>query len=130
MGGGPCGRLSLVADREALAGTEKGAARTAIQVLARRLADELRGRPVALVWTKSDVSINTDMEQAVRSAVLRVMPKAVEFAVSIMPQSDGSENVQVFLDLLFWTLNVRRSTVRLPEPVIGNLDPVFTFGAR
>lgn len=120
----------LVADCEALAGSEMGAARTAIQLLARRLAGELRGRPVALVWTKSDVSINKDMEQTVRSSVLRVIPKAVEFAVSIMSQSQESENVQVFLELLCWTLNVRRSTVRLPEPVIGNLDPVFTFGAR
>lgn len=120
----------LVADREALAGKEMGSARTAIRLLARRLAGELRGRPVALVWTKSDVSINKDMEQAVRGSVLKVIPKAVEFAVSIMSRSSESENVQVFLDLLCWTLNVRRSTVRLPEPVIGNLDPVFTFGAR
>ena len=121
----------LVADREALAGSEKGAARTSIQLLARRLADELRGRPVAFVWTKSDVSIPEEMREAVRSAVLRVIPEAVEFAVSIIPRPDGSENAQGFLNLLSWVLNVRRSTVRLPEPVgSGNLDPVFRFGVR
>lgn len=120
----------LVADREALAGTQKGAARTGIQLLARRLADQLRGRPVALVWTKSDISITKAMEEAVRSAVLRVIPKAVEFAVSIMPQGDETENVQEFLDVFRWALNVRRSTVRLPDPAISSLDPVFTFGTR
>ena len=119
----------LVADREALAGSEKGAARTGIQLLARRLADELRGRPVALVWTKSDISIPKEMEEAVRIAVLRVIPKAVEFSVSIMPKPDGTEKAQEFLDLLNWALNVRRPTVRLPEPASSNLDPVFTFGA-
>ncbi len=120
----------LVADREALAGPEMGAARTGIQLLARRLADELGGRPVALVWTKADISITPEMEVTVRSAVQRVIPEAVEFAVSIKPKPDGTENTQGFLDLLGWALNVQRPTVRLPEPAAGNLDPVFSFGAR
>ena len=120
----------LVADREALSGSGRGAARTDIQLLARRLADELRGRPVALVWTKKDLSISDDMEAAVRNAVLRVMPNAAEFAVSIMPYPDGTETGQGLLSLLRWVLNVRRPTVRLPEPARDNLDPVFMFGAR
>ena len=120
----------LIADREALAGSEKGAARTGIQLLARRLAGELNGRPVAFVWTKSDVFIPKDMEEAVRNAVLRVIPKAVEFAVSVMQTPDETENVQGFLDLLRWVLNVRRQTVRLLELAGGNPDPVFRFGAR
>ncbi len=120
----------LVADREALAGKERGAARSGIQLLARRLADELGGRPVALVWTKADVSITGEMEEAVRSAVRKVIPEAVEFEVSIKPKSEGSENEQGFLALLAWALNIRRATVQLPEPAGGNLDPVFKFGAR
>ena len=120
----------LVADREALAGSVRGATRTGIQLLARRLADELRERPVALVWTKADIPIPSETEEAVRRAVLRVIPKAVEFSVSVMTKPDGTEYVQEFLDLLRWALNVRRPTVRLPEPARGNLDPVFTFGAN
>ena len=120
----------LVADREALAGKERGAARSGIQLLARRLADELGGRPVALVWTKADVPISSEMEEGVRGAVLRVIPEAVEFEVSIMSESEGSKNEQGFLDLLAWALNVRRATVQLPEPASGDLDPVFRFGAR
>ena len=46
--------LLLVADREGLAGESMGAARNSIQLLARRMAAERRGRPIALVWTKSD----------------------------------------------------------------------------
>ena len=121
----------LVADREALAGPERGAARTGVQLLARRLAEELRGRPTALVWTKSDVSVPEKMEKAVRDIVLRALPEATEFAVSIMPRPDGSEDAQSFLDLLNWVLSVRRSAVRLPEPVVGDdLDPVFRLGKR
>ena len=120
----------LVADRQALAGPEMGTARTGIRLLARRLADELRGRPVALVWTKSDVSVSEELEKAVRSAVLKAIPKAVEFAVSIMPNPNETENVQGFLDLLRWVLNVRRPTAQLPEPADHNPDPLFRFGAR
>ena len=120
----------LVADREALAGHERGAARTDIQLLGRRLADELRGRPVALVWTKMDIPIPEDTERAVRCAVLRAMPRAVEFAVSIMSEPDRTENGQGLLDLLRWVLNVRRPTGRLLEPASDNLDPLFIFGAR
>ena len=121
----------LVADCEALAGPKKGAARSGIQLLARRLADELRGRPVAFVWTKSDVSIPEEMKEGVQRAVLRVIPEAVEFAVSIMSKSNGSENAQGLLNLLAWVLTVQRSTVRLSEPAkTDNLDPVFRFGAR
>ena len=120
----------LVADGEALAGRERGIARTDVRLLARRLADDLRGRPVALVWTKADISIPEDTEQAVRSAVLRAMPNAEEFAVSIMSDPDGAETGQGLLNLLRWALNVRRATVRLPEPGGDNPDPVFVFGAR
>ena len=120
----------LVADREALAGPEKGAARTGIQLLARRLADELRGRPVALVWTKKDIPIPEYTQRVVRRDVLRAIPRAEEFAVSIMSEPDGTGTGQGLLDLLRWALHVRRPTVRLPEPAGDNLDPVFIFGAR
>lgn len=120
----------LIADREALAGPGKGATRSGIQLLARRLANELCGRPVALVWTKRDISISEEMENAVRSAVLTTIPNAVEFAVSVMPDPDGTETGQGLLSLLRWALDVRRPTARLPEPRGDNLDPLFVFGAR
>ena len=120
----------LIADGEALAGRERGQARTDVQLLARRLAGDLRERPVALVWTKADISIPEDTEQAVRSAVLRAMPDAEEFSVSIMSDPDGPETGQGLLNLLRWALNVRRATIRLPELASDNLDPLFMFGAR
>ncbi len=47
----------LIADREALSGPSKGSARGSLQLLAQRLAAERAVRKVALVWTKSDVSL-------------------------------------------------------------------------
>lgn len=120
----------LVADREALAGDEKSAARTHIQLLARRLADDLRGRPVALVWSKADILIAEDTETAVRSDVLRAVPRAEEFAVSIVSESDGTGTGRGLVELFRWVLHVARPTLRLPEPITETLDPLFMFGAR
>ena len=119
----------LIADREALSGPEMGSARSAIQILSRRLADERRGRPVGLVWTKTDVRIEEQMEVAVRDTVRGIMPDTVEFAVSVKPAPDGSGDTgQGLLDLLRWVVSVQRSSVSFPEPATGSPDPFFMFG--
>ena len=121
----------LIADREALSGQNRGSARGSLQLLAHRLAAERSGRPVALVWTKSDVAIAPEMEKAVRDAVLGAMPDAMEFSVSIAPGTDGaSDEGQGFLELLGWTLDTRRKRVSLPPSNATSSDPVFVFGAR
>src|SRR5690606_5055584 len=76
----------VVADREALAGEMMGSARSSLQLIAKRLGSELRGRPVALVWTKADVAIEPEMEEAVRGAIKRAMPAAQEFQVSVVAE--------------------------------------------
>ena len=119
----------LIADCEALSGSEMGSARNAVRMLSRRLADERRGRPVAFVWTKADVQIAEQMKVTIRDTVQGVMPDAVEFAVSVMSTGDGSDDTgRGLLDLLRWTVNVQRSSVKLPEPTTDNPDPFFIFG--
>lgn len=121
----------LIADREALSGPNMGSARGSLQVLARRLAAERAGRPVALVWTKSDVTVAAEMEKAVRDAVLGPMPDAREFSVSVAPGADdASDTGQGLLELLDWTLGVRRERVALPPVKAASSDPLFLFGAR
>lgn len=118
----------LIADREALSGPEMGSARSVIQMVSRRLADERRGRPVGLVWTKTDVRLEEQMEVAVRDTVRGIMPDAVEFAVSVKPAPDGSDDTGGLLDLLRWAVSVQRSSVSFPEPATGGPDPFFMFG--
>lgn len=120
----------LIADREALSGQNRGSARGSLQLLAHRLAAEQTGRPVALVWTKSDVAIAPEMEKAVRDAVLKAMPDAMEFSVSVAPGIDcASDKGQGFLELLGWTLDARRKRVSLPPSSATSSDPLFVFGA-
>lgn len=121
----------LIADREALSGPNMGSARGSLQLLARRLAAERAGRPVALVWTKSDVAVAPEMEKAVRDAALGPMPDAREFSVSIAPRpDDASDKGQGLVELLDWTLGIRRERVSLPPLRAASSDPLFIFGAR
>lgn len=121
----------IVADREALSGENMGAARNALRLLARRLADERRGRPVALVWTKSDVAISPEMELAVRKVVMDTMPQTAEFSVSVVSDGDEGEGNGVGLNaLLNWVLGVQRERISLPPPVGSCNDSLFMYGTR
>ncbi|WP_285704602.1 hypothetical protein [Microtetraspora sp. NBRC 16547] len=115
--------LLLIADRGALAGERRGAARGSFQRLARRLAAERRERPVALVWTKADIEVEPEMEQAVQQSVLQLMPDAAEFSVSVLEAETG------WTALLDWVLQARRPGVVLPTHLAKSDDPFFLLGA-
>jgi hypothetical protein len=119
----------LTADRDALAGEHRGAARGTLQLIAKRLMSERRGRPLALVWTKADVSISKEMETAVRNAVF-TMSEVGEFAVSVVGNDQNNGIGAGLLELLQWTLDCKRNTAVLPVVDRGTCDPLFMFGMR
>jgi hypothetical protein len=57
----------FIVDREGLAGPEVGRIRNTTLALARRLSENLRGRPVIAVWTKSDGQCDEEVEAPVRA---------------------------------------------------------------
>jgi hypothetical protein len=123
----------IVADREALAGESMGTARGSLQRIATRLGAERDGRPIALVWTKSDVNIAPEMEAAVRGAVTDAMPDAVEHSVSVLGTPDGDPLLNKgsgLVELLQWAVSVRRAGVQLPPPASTSNDPLFVYGSR
>lgn len=121
----------LIADREALAGSNMGSARGSLQLLARRLASERATRKVALVWTKSDVPITPHMEMAVRDAVFGLMPDALEFSVSVVPSAENIlDTGRGLIELLDWTQDARHARVSLAPVAATSADPLFIFGTR
>lgn len=120
----------LIADRQALSGPNMGAARGALQHLARRLAAERSERPIALVWTKADISIAPEMEKAVRGAVFGLMPDAREFSVSVNADGSNADKGRGLLELLEWTLDNRRACLTLPPLKAVSSDPLFMYGVR
>ncbi|WP_197090736.1 TRAFAC clade GTPase domain-containing protein [Yersinia similis] len=121
----------LIADRGALSGSNMGSARNSFQLLARRISVEAGNRAVALVWTKSDVSIAPEMEAMVRETVFNLMPNTPEFSVSVQSDTEGDPSILNGLqDLLDWTLGIRRNFVCLPPIQSAVADPLFMFGTR
>lgn len=121
----------LIADRAALSGANMGVARNSLQLLARRLSAERANRPVALVWTKSDITIAPEIEATVRDAVLGLMPDAREFSVSVRAEAESDSGIAHGLqDLLDWTLDLRRGRICLPPTRSSVSDPLFLFGTR
>ena len=74
-------RFIFLVDREALAAKERGKERDTLRDLARRLAAQLNGRPVAIVWTKSDVPVLQTIEQDLRDCFAVEFPGHSEFRV-------------------------------------------------
>ena len=105
--------LLVVIDSEALAGPGVGPARGELQALAPRVAQHRLDRPVALVWAKSDVELDSEIELSVRRSMLRHLPDAQEFHVSVKPGKEG-EPAPGVIALLDWILDAARPTSRLP----------------
>lgn len=121
----------LVADREALAGPKLGQARNSFQLLAKRIAAERKGRPVALVWSKADVEVAAEMEDAVQAAVLGEMPDAVQFTTSVFPAAGDAEGLGAgFVPLFAWMLSARRAGTAFERERGTTSDPLFILGRR
>lgn len=119
----------LIADCDALSGPAMGTARGAFQFQTRRLANDRGDRPVALVWTKSDIRVGDAMAASVRKIAHEHMPGIAEFRVSTSPSSETpSGSGQGFTEVLDWIVQMRRQTVVLPKARSLTSDPLFVSG--
>lgn len=124
----------LVADRESLAGPQRGTARGQLQLLARRLGGERRDRSVALVWSKADVDVPAGTLDAVREVAWRAMPDMAEFSVSVRAGDEGPASGKVrdrgddFIELLDWVLAARRRVRDLRGPSRAADGPFLAYG--
>jgi hypothetical protein len=120
----------VIADSEALAGPARGQARVALVDLLRRVGVEAVGRPVALVWTKCDVTVPAEMQTRIREAAQRSLGDFEEFRVSMLPpQGEEARNRgQGIMELLQWILAAKPAIV-VPQPYDEASRALFqTFG--
>jgi len=117
----------LLIDSEALAGEEKGAARSRHLSLIERLGHEAGNRPVAVVWSKADVEVSEDLRSTLQKAVRNNIGNLMEFAVSVKetsqhPNLDLSEPT----DILGWILDTRERRKRdIPDLKTSRSDDPF-----
>lgn len=101
--------LLVVADSNALTGEQRGIARSRLFELLRRTGAESGGRPTALVWTKSDVTVSSTMVSAVHDMADRTLGAHQVFHVSMHPKVgyEGINQGQGLIELFEWLLTVR-----------------------
>ena len=116
----------VLADQDALSGEERGIARSTAQGILRRVASERAGRPVCLVWSKSDKEIPPEMRSAVRSAGTDIS-SLDELSVSVYPENDGG---RCFIRVLEWCLkqSFRNEFIAVAETSVQGDDPFFKYG--
>ena len=109
----------VIADSKALSGPDRGQARQALLDLMRRVGSERHGRPAALVWTKSDLTVPPGIEAAIKEGAERSLKDFREFRVSMHPEagSESRNKGQGILELLDWVINA--------QP--GNREELVTF---
>jgi hypothetical protein len=119
----------VVADCESLAGEARGRARSSLQLLLQRLAAERLQRPVALVWSKSDIEVPKDIREAVTETAHRMIPGLTEFSVSVHPLSESASTVRSqHMELLEWALTQPQGGFKEFRAPITSRDPFFVYG--
>ena len=123
--------ILVVADCAALAGAERGQARSDIIQLLRRVAAERRDRPVAMAWTKADIEVPSLIRDAVITAATTVMPDIIMFETSAVPfERDNVSTLPgpAVTRLLGWIISPLPRGFVVPEPRPSGADPFFAIG--
>jgi hypothetical protein len=114
-------RFLFLVDREALSTAERGKERDKLRDLARRLSSGLRGRPVTVVWTKSDIEIPSTIELDLRDCFKGEFPGHAEFHVRMrFGNEERSQVEQPCLELMTWIFAP-------PKKSIDELTPVLRY---
>ena len=80
--------LLIFADSERLAGPRKGAARGELQRLIERMGAHARGRPIYLIWGKSDHVVPEALTTAIEATLKRHLPEAT--ALNVRTDAPGT----------------------------------------
>jgi hypothetical protein len=112
--------FAFLVDSEALAGPERGNAREQVLRLSQRLGECVRGRRVAVIWTKADVPVRDSIRTAINEALDRDLPGHRSFSVQVpllatsqlqhkREASITPDTADTLLKLLTWLLDATRS---------------------
>jgi hypothetical protein len=123
-------RFVFLVDREALAAKERGKERDNLRDLARRLSNGLCDRPVAVVWTKSDVAVPATIEEDLRHCFSTEFPNHAEFRTRMrFGDEKRSEVEEPCLRLMEWAFAPAQRSRRsfIPTPVHDSSDLFMAY---
>lgn len=117
----------VVADCEALAGKDRGGARNVLTQIIQRVGDERDGRPVSLVWAKSDIDVPPAIRASIETAAIRHIGEHTTFSWSVKPAATG-EATDAFTGLLSWTIASRGKRYRPTDSGDRPADHFMAYG--
>lgn len=109
----------IFADRDKLSGTERGSTRNIITQLLVRLKENIKNRPLCLIWSKSDLEIESSIKNIISTYLTSNFNNNSEFDVSA--RNDNTE----------WHKNVLNSIEHILNSIISSKNskielPVIT----
>ncbi len=108
----------VLADCEALAGDDRGDARTTLLTLSQRLGTHAAERRVAVIWAKADERVDDGIRSACQTAFGRCFPHHQEYNVSVTAENSGDASAHdSILESLQWVLD--RRWARQGEPFLA-----------
>jgi len=121
-----CDAFLLFADCEMLISLKRGIAKRQISSVADRLLDNIKNRPLGLVWSKSDISIPKDTKKQIRSTFeLNPLKYFSEFETSLKEGKANifHHNICNSIDWLILSLQSNKNT----NPKIASNKPEDMF---
>lgn len=125
-------KLLIVADTEALTGSNCGPSRNTLEFLIRRVASECDHGDVALIWTKTDVPRPLDLIKTVEIHFNKCFPDAPIFQVQVPAErtDNGAGHLGDLKAVFSWALAKRRSEIDLTLPLSTRTDPFLSYRRR
>ena len=120
--------LAVLNDSEALAGPDRGAYRSQQSRLIGRMGDALGGRPVVVVWAKSDVEVAPGLRRQLTRQSGRFLPHSTELDVTARPAQWDEHAARDFLRLFETLLDrVPAQPNSIAIPTLYPDDPLLSF---
>ena len=112
-------------DSDGLVGPDRRNVVEKTELLAERLSGVLAGRPVGIVWAKSDKGIRPQIRSDVEIALQKAFPNAKSFQTSVHSVTANTEPTRPFWNPIEWLL-LRESPV-FPLPIASPVDASNSF---
>lgn len=112
----------VVADCLRLSGPERGLARKELLQLLDRLSNHIAGRPVTLLWTKSEHEVPAGIKNAIGDALASNFPRATEYSVSITSPESFAKPVDAIVSEAWCSTPVSEIALE-----IKTQDPFLSF---
>jgi hypothetical protein len=112
-------------DSDGLVGPDRRNVIEKTELLAERLSSVLAGRPVGIVWSKSDKQLRPQIRSDMETALKKALPQAENFQTSVHSAPANTEPTRPFWNPIEWLL-LRESPVS-PLPVAGTIDATNSF---